>query len=184
MQYRVSVGTLIADYRCVQFPPPGFERPHLSPCPRQTPYLFCKTHRAQVWATYTVGLWEDIEKKSVWYDTDLATAKNIRILEIRTEHGGPAVGELYLHNTNQLVPFLLAAGDSIKAGPGQSVDLVAIHRSVVHEKYDDGPPVVSERYRALWVDWENGIGYRLGVGWVERASWETVDRTEVDLVLG
>lgn len=152
--------------------------------PEQTPYLFCKTHRARLWATCSVGLWEEIDRKSLWYDTDLAIAKNTRILEIRAEYGGPAVGELYLHNTNQLVPFLLASGDSIKAGPGQSIDLVAIYRSAVHEKYYDGPRVISERYRVLWVEWENGIAYRLGVGWVERAAWEAVKQTEVDLVLG
>lgn len=156
--------------------------------PEQTPYLFCKTHTARLWAVCSVNLWEEIDKKSLFYDTGMAVAKNTRTLEIRTERGGPAVGELYLHNTDQLVPFLLASGDSIKTGPGQSIELVAIYRSLVHEKYYyndyNNHATISERYRVLWVEWENGIAYRLGVGWVERAAWETVNRTEVDLILG
>lgn len=152
--------------------------------PEQTPYLFCKTYSARLWAVCSVALWEDHEKKSPWYDSGVPVVRNLRILEIRTECGGPKVGELYLHNTNQLVPFLLASGDRIKTGPGQSVELVAIYRSFVRESYDMDPPLVSERYRVLWVEWENGIAYRLGVGWVEKAAWEGGDRTEIDLVLG
>lgn len=155
--------------------------------PEQTPYLFCKTHTARLWAVCSVNLWEDIEKKSLYYDSDLVAAKNARALEIRTERGGPAVGELYLHNTEQLVPFLLVSGDSIKTGPGQSVELVAIYRSLVHERYyrlEDHQAAISERYRVLWIEWENGIAHRLGVGWVEKGAWETVNRIEVDLVLG
>lgn len=113
-----------------------------------------------------------------------AVVKNIRILEIRTDSGGPKVGELYLHNTSQLAPFLLASDDCIKIGPGQPVELVAIYHSLVRETFNQGPDVISERYRVLWVEWQDGIAYRLGVGWVERETWEGVNRTEIDLVLG
>lgn len=153
--------------------------------PEQTPYLFCKTHTARLWAVCSIDLWEEIERKSIFHDSGLAVAKNIRILEIRTERGGHAVGELYLHNTNQLVSFLQASGDSIMTGPGQFVELVAIYRSIVHEKYDHHDrPTISERYRVLWVEWDNGIAYRLGVGWVQKAAWEGVNPTKLDLVLG
>lgn len=152
--------------------------------PEQTPYLFCKTHKAELWAVCSVQLWEQIDKKTYWSFQGLAVAKNIRILEIRAERGGPKVGELYLHNTSQLAPFFLASDDCIKIGPGQPVELVAIYRSLVRETFDHGPDVISERYRVLWVVWKDGIAYRLGVGWVERESWEGVNRTEIDLVLG
>jgi hypothetical protein len=151
--------------------------------PEQTPYLFCKTHKARLWAVCSLDLWKDIANKAFFSSSSGAIAKNIRILEIRTERGGPKVGELYLHNTNQLVPFLLASDDSIKIGPGQSVELVAIYHSHVRGTcYGSG--VITERYRVLWVEWEDGIAYRLGVGWVEKTAWEGANLTEIDLVLG
>lgn len=152
--------------------------------PEQTPYLFCKTHKARLWAVCSVDLWEAIERKSESYDTGVSVAKTLHALEIRTKRHGPAVGELYLHSLDQLAPFLVSSGKYIKTGPGEPVELVAIYRSLVHESIYNGPSVTQERYRVLWVEWENGIAYRLGVGWVERAAWETASRTEVELVLG
>lgn len=152
--------------------------------PEQTPYLFCKTQMARLWAVCSVDLWEEVAKRSPLYGLGLPNDIELQVLEIRTECSGPAVGELYLHSVDQLTPFLIASNEYIKAGPGQSVELVAIYRSIVHEQYSIESAVTSERYRVLWVEWENGIAYRLGVGWVERGAWERLNRTEIDLVLG
>lgn len=156
--------------------------PHFMP--EQTPYLFCKTHRARLWAVCSVALWEAIERKSDFHGTGVHQAKTLHALEIRIDRHGPPVGELYLHSMDQLAPFLVSSGNYIKTGPGESVELVAIYRSLVHESIHRGPSITQERYRVLWVEWEKGIAYRLGVGWVEKAAWEGVNPTEIDLVLG
>lgn len=137
--------------------------------PEQTPYLFCKTHKARFWAVCNIELWEEVAKKAFFYHIRMVKAKSTRTLEIRAERGGSVVGELHLHNTDQLVPFLLASGDCIKTGAGQSVDLVAIYRSLVHERYHHHEhAIISERYRVLWVEWDNGIACRLGSNGLRR----------------
>jgi hypothetical protein len=41
-----------------------------------------------------------------------------------------------------------------------------------------------EWYNVLWVEWEEGIAYRKGVGRIEKAMWEAQELEWIDLVLG
>ena len=41
-----------------------------------------------------------------------------------------------------------------------------------------------EFYNVLWIEWEQGIAYRKGVGRVEKAAWEAQELEWIDLVLG
>jgi hypothetical protein len=41
-----------------------------------------------------------------------------------------------------------------------------------------------EFYNVLWVEWEEGIAYRKGVGRVEKAVWEAQELEWIDLILG
>ncbi|KAK7985701.1 HET-domain-containing protein [Apiospora saccharicola] len=41
-----------------------------------------------------------------------------------------------------------------------------------------------EFYNVLWVEWEDGIAYRKGIGRVERSAWERLEKEDISLVLG
>lgn len=125
--------------------PGSLSTAHVAPIVRHATRLTLALGERYLW----VDLWEHIDEKTYWSFQGLSVASNIRILEIRTERGGPKVGELYLHNISQLAPFLLASDDCIKTGPGQPVELVAIYRSLVREAFSQSPDVISERYRVL-----------------------------------
>lgn len=51
--------------------------------PEQTPYLFCTTHEAQLWAVCSVSLWEHIDKKTRWSFSGLVSS-------LFTCHGSPS----------------------------------------------------------------------------------------------
>jgi hypothetical protein len=36
----------------------------------------------------------------------------------------------------------------------------------------------------LWIEWEDGIAYRKGLGRIVKAAWETLNKEEIDLILG
>ncbi|KAK8071713.1 hypothetical protein PG996_005061 [Apiospora saccharicola] len=41
-----------------------------------------------------------------------------------------------------------------------------------------------EFYNVRWVEWEDGIAYRKGIGRVERSAWERLEKEDISLVLG
>ncbi|KAK6957356.1 hypothetical protein Daesc_000140 [Daldinia eschscholtzii] len=41
-----------------------------------------------------------------------------------------------------------------------------------------------EHYYVMWIRWENGIAYRLGVGRVLKNAWEEAEKEEIDVMLG
>jgi hypothetical protein len=43
---------------------------------------------------------------------------------------------------------------------------------------------VEEFYYVLWIEWENGIAYRKGLGRVLKEAWEREVKDEIDLILG
>lgn len=43
---------------------------------------------------------------------------------------------------------------------------------------------ISEFYNVLWVEWVDGVAYRKGVGKVWKGAWESLEREDIELVLG
>ncbi|EHL01939.1 hypothetical protein M7I_1887 [Glarea lozoyensis 74030] len=39
-------------------------------------------------------------------------------------------------------------------------------------------------YYVLWIEWENGIAYRKGIGKIWKDMWEEQDRETIDLIMG
>lgn len=83
--------------------------------------------------------------------------------------------------------------------PHLRCELVAISRGYAYEgKYTPGMEEwdLEERpkaggngskyewYNVLWVEWEEGIAYRKGVGRIEKAMWEAQELEWIDLMLG
>jgi hypothetical protein len=145
--------------------------------PEQTRYLFCKTWKLTLWA-----------------HQDLHLPWNARNLSLRASDGaGPSIGRLYLHNEEQFKTLARpsACGAEIGAWP---VDVVAISRSrsLIRQNSPRGSDLSDssnewrqdDEVNVLWVEWEQGIAYRLSSGYVEEAHWYALNPEEVDLVLG
>lgn len=134
--------------------------------PDQTSYIFCETRRARLW---------------------LHLAGDANILKICNKVGD-SIGSLHLHSQEQLEELFpkIVANDA----PGMQVELVAIYRSRKYAKTYDAeqkvytyPQKVWESYEVLWVEWVDGVAYRLASGHVLKADWEESDLEDVSLIL-
>lgn len=133
--------------------------------PDQTSYIFCETRRARLW---------------------LHKAGDANILNICNK-AGESIGLLHLHNQEQLEHFPKTVANDT---PKMQIELVAIYRSRKYEKTYDreqeryiGPRKVWESYEVLWVEWVDGVAYRLASGHVRKADWEESDLEDVSLIL-
>ncbi|KAK8096507.1 het-E-1 heterokaryon incompatibility protein [Apiospora kogelbergensis] len=142
--------------------------------PEQTPYLFCDTTRAWLRGFRT---------------------NNNNEVALHRNGLGAKVGKLYLHNRSYLGAFPtgpVEVEDGVNAeDAGLRVELVAIYKSRVYKRPWAGnrisftlPVRRSERYTVLWVEWKEGVAYRLASGYVEAEAWDTIEPEKVPLVLG
>ena len=147
------------------FPVPNIQDTTLPFTPEQTPYIFCKTSKARLWAHQ---------------------AGDGNNLELHKE-SGRKIGVLNLHNQEQLevFPKILASG-----AQGKLIELVAIYRSTIYSKTWDKtqerytyPLNIEERYQVLCVEWKEQVACRLAGGHIEKAGWEELDLEEVSLIL-
>lgn len=133
--------------------------------PDQTSYIFCETKRARLWAHQ---------------------AGDNNIVEICNK-AGRSIGKLHLHNQEQLEHFpKIVANDA----PRMQVELIAIYRSRIYANTFDEeqqrytyPQTVTESYQVLWVEWMDGVAYRLAIGHVWKEDWEESDLENVSLIL-
>ncbi|KAK8109087.1 hypothetical protein PG984_014888 [Apiospora sp. TS-2023a] len=146
--------------------------------PEQTPYLFCETARVWLWGRQ---------------------AERSMCNEIILHDGGSGyeVGKLYLPNRSYLDAFpkgpVVAIDDDGEHDErnekrGLRVELVAIYKSRLCKLSLDketrryGLPVRrSERYTVLWVEWKEGIAYRLASGHVRAEVWDKLEKEQVSL---
>ena len=133
--------------------------------PDQTSYIFCETKRAWLWAHQ--GGDENIVKIC--------------------NNAGRGMGSLHLHNHEQLEHFPKTVADD---APGMQIELVAIYRSRKYaktwneeQKRYTYPQTVTESYQVLWVEWVDGVAYRLASGHIGKADWEISDLEDVSLIL-
>ncbi|KAK1718440.1 heterokaryon incompatibility protein-domain-containing protein [Colletotrichum lupini] len=147
------------------FPVPDIQESTQPFMPEQTLYISCDTRRARVSAFQAdehndVSLYSE-EKK---------------------------IGGLRLHNKGQLESF-----PQLDAGwaAAKEVELVAISRVRNYKKTFDEtikrythPFTASEVYSVLWVEWIDGVAYRLASGHVDKTAWEGLPLEDVSLILG
>ncbi|KAF7948051.1 uncharacterized protein EAE97_003462 [Botrytis byssoidea] len=134
--------------------------------PEQTSYLFCKTWRVRLWGRQ-------------------ASKDNIaRIFN----SSGEDIGSLQLHNEADLSLFPNIDSEEIHGLP---VDLIALYKSRVYSKtwyavkeIYDHPLRREDEYKVLWVEWKDGVAYRLASGEVKAEEWEKLNPEKIDLILG
>jgi hypothetical protein len=74
----------------------------------------------------------------------------------------------------------------------QKVELIAVSTTVVgYAEWSDDlydamhcGPGHQEFYNVLWIEWTDGVAYRISVGMVSKTAWEAADRELIDVVLG
>ncbi|KAH7186267.1 heterokaryon incompatibility protein-domain-containing protein [Fusarium flagelliforme] len=140
--------------------------------PEQTRYLFCET------ATATLhGFREDVVE-----------LPNTRSLEASIFNSyGTKIGTLDLVNEESRDRFPMHADGS---EAGLSVDIVAVCKLKTYFKiWNPGSMACSnsqteDTYLVLWVEWEDGIAYRVASGEAIAEEWEKLDLKTVSLVLG
>ncbi|KAI0970478.1 heterokaryon incompatibility protein-domain-containing protein [Xylaria arbuscula] len=145
--------------------------------PPQTAYLFYETQKAQLYVKPPM-------KKDM-----LAEVMDKFIMQLQNDNS-TVIGELHLHNEEQL---LLFAGSNAPGANsrGTKIEVVAISKRREYAKtwkeelqrYDH--PITTENlYVVLWVEWVDGIAYRLASGSVEETAWEKLNLETISLVLG
>lgn len=141
--------------------------------PQQTRYLFCETRKAYLWASPTIeegkrwGMNADLQGKS-----------------------GEVVGHLYLHNEQQHFRLFGRHRPSAHIIPARvKIELVAICRTRRQEiPFKDNPDqeslIITDFIDVLWVEWRDGVAYRLCSGQVEKQFWEVLPLQDISLCLG
>ncbi|RKL31592.1 hypothetical protein BFJ72_g10996 [Fusarium proliferatum] len=141
--------------------------------PEQTPYLFCETVQARL-----SGYQQDSDKLFFLWDNEAKLCDRL----------GKDIGKLHLPNkeTRDRFPENVNGDEA-----GLQVDIVAVCRlkrcSKIwdREKWKRRLPVFREDlYLVLWVEWKDGVAYRLASGEVIASEWERLELQKVSLVLG
>jgi hypothetical protein len=155
------------------FPVKDIQVSTLPSMPEQTQYLFCETAQARL-----SGFQREFDESESWRDN-----------EVRLCNGsGKDIGKLYLvdEESKDRFPEIV---DGIEVG--LPVDVVAVCKLKTRfktwstEKKEHGFPFIKEElYLILWIEWKDGIAYRLASGEVIVAEWERLDLEKVSLVLG
>lgn len=141
--------------------------------PEQTPYLFCETVQARL-----SGYQQDSHKLFFLWDNEAKLCDRF----------GKDIGKLHLPNkeTRDRFPENVNGDEA-----GLQVDTVAVCRlkrcskTWDREKWKTRLPVFrGDLYLVLWVEWKDGIAYRLASGEVIASDWEGLELQKVSLVLG
>lgn len=134
--------------------------------PEQTEYLFCKTHKGQLWGCQKEGEWKDA-----------------RLYNSQRQE----VGFLNLFNEDFFARFPSTLSEEEKGLP---VEMVAVCKIRTYSRTQDqvtkvwSPRQTKDTYLVLWVEWKDGVAYRLASGQVEVEKWDELDLESIDLVLG
>ncbi|KAK7961163.1 hypothetical protein PG988_012377 [Apiospora saccharicola] len=139
------------------------------PCmPEQTAYLFCDTIGTRLW-----GINLTTTTTTRWTCAIVKTKKSDRFTCITKTRG--LAFQLWPPGT----------------GVGLPVDLVAIYKSrKISGTWDTqemryGLPLKRrDVYCVLWIEWIEGVAYRLASGHVEAEAWDGLEHESVSLVLG
>ncbi|KPA36155.1 heterokaryon incompatibility protein [Fusarium langsethiae] len=135
--------------------------------PEQTEYLFSKTNKARLWG---------VQKNGEGKDALLCNSQKQEI------------GFLNLVNDyyRARFPKTLTDGEG-----GILVDLVAVCKVRTYSRTQDEVTKIWDKtlttkdtYLVLWVEWKDGIAYRLASGHVQVNRWDELDLESISLILG
>lgn len=140
--------------------------------PEQTRYLFCETVTATLY-----GFRTDEDKLRYFWSlgADLF------------DRSGTKIGSLDLVNEESRDRFPKHANGS---EAGLPVDVVAVCKLKTYSETEDEEatpftePLTKDTYLLLWLEWEDGIAYRVASGEAIAEEWEKLDLKTVSLVLG
>jgi hypothetical protein len=149
------------------FPVPEVDEATQPDMPEQTQYLFCKTDKAQL-----LGYQKNDKENDVL------------LYNIQNE----SVGFLNLVNADFLNRFPKPQTEDAN-GAGLPVELVAVckvrtYNKAWNESEKDHTVWKEDTYLVLWVEWEDGIAYRLASGYVRVEEWDKLNLETISLVLG
>lgn len=135
--------------------------------PEQTSYLCCDTQRARARARIGHG-----------------GGNEAMVFDEQDE----LIGTLFLHNSEQRQRFPRADASSATA---TEIELVAISRECRYDRTVDWETksyghtfTKVDLYMALWVEWIDGVAYRLGIAEIHKEYWEGLALEDVSLILG
>lgn len=186
-------------YQHVQFPGRYYWRPipittygesHMIPDTKQDQFIACKTQRGW-FQVETPGLHDN-------YDGKFQSGMDVHLQLL--DDSNQSCGVLQLPNVGEIEQFKehpppnspsykdtsLSTNDHVSK---IRIELVAICRRMypmkktVEETINHFIPY-EESYGVLWVEWEEGVAYRRGVGSVTKHGWEQHDLEDVDSILG
>jgi hypothetical protein len=138
--------------------------------PEQDAYLFCETKGIRL---------RGFQRKE-------PSVRDQNLIDLQNA-AGEEVGTLHLHNEEQVQQFPRPDKDNT----GNEVELVAIYKSRRYTKAwneqlkrRDLPIEIKNVYVVLWVEWKDGVAYRLASGQIEEKHWDGLDIANVSLTLG
>ncbi|KIW03789.1 uncharacterized protein PV09_05092 [Verruconis gallopava] len=138
--------------------------------PEQIAHLFCKTKRG------FVGGFREVSDQG----------NEVKL----TDSTDKVIGTLRVHNQDQLSEFRQRENvpDILQH---DAIELVAISWSRKYSKNFDKEKMCyatinkpRDVVNVLWIEWINGIAYRLAAGTVHKLDWEALELQDVDLILG
>ena len=148
--------------------------------PEQTRYLFCQTRKSRVWVFQYRRVARGFGGRSL-FDRPTGAIHNA---------AGAKIGLLYVHHEDQLALFP-AAKDDTRGSDGFAIDVVAIYSTRYYGKNfdmdmerDKTADDITDVCAVLWVEWEDGVAYRVGSGEIEQKYWDELELEDISLVLG
>lgn len=109
--------------------------------------------------------------------TDLKAPTEGTEYELVVISSGALVGRIYNNH-----PWELSHG--IGWGHFDVFDMIKKQSPPVGVRTDDSEPSIIEFYYVMWIEWEDGIAYRKGLGRVLKEAWDRETTEDIDLVLG
>ncbi|CAI6094181.1 unnamed protein product [Clonostachys chloroleuca] len=139
--------------------------------PEQTRYLFCETRQA------SVAAYKSTKGDQIYLGADEPT----NVATLFSGEGRP-IGSLWLPNEESRALFPDRAADREDAKPGLLVDLVVICEMKTYsktfnkeKKAYDLPIKKEDLIHVLWVEWKDGVAYRLASGSLKAATHKMVN---------
>jgi hypothetical protein len=88
-------------------------------------------------------------------------------------------------NDNQQQPLRGARLEFVEIVAGVSTKFQSLSETAgIHPEISSQIGDLYHYYYVLWIEWENGIAYRKGIGQIWKDMWEEQDREVIDLIMG
>lgn len=98
---------------------------------------------------------------------------------IREAATGPAIGALYIGDMD-----ISGSGSEANQSSGRFIEIVAISRLVDRWDSIKLEPIDHRVIKFLWVHYYQGVAYREASGEIDEDAWDSLDKEDINLVLG